>query len=304
MAELVLQSRHWDFTAVSGRHVVVGAGSQDGVTPGGQADLPIRRAVHGHLGEWFTLAAAAYSAMRRLAAADGSKRAERLAETVLAAIGQEVALDAELFASLWRGRDGLGCLRASASIAHNLGDLDRVIDLWGLPSTDPLREGYYKLGSLPFDGKGGLRFRGSLWVAGELYKEPIFGSSMARENHRHFALRKPRVLRKKRLFLVPNGPFFDDWARALVRELGATPGGEAFVREVAEALVQGWRRIPETQGYGRALRELIAGVPALELGELPRGTGAKKALTLTQSEYEKRWAEEALAKLDEIPSRA
>ena len=94
---------------------------------------------------------------------------------------------------------GGAALQASAAIAHNFGDLDRVMDMWNLAPFDPLKLRFYKLGVKPFDADGKLRHQGRLWVAGELYKSPIMGSSMAAENHRHFALRKPKCLRRSEL---------------------------------------------------------------------------------------------------------
>ena len=151
----------------------------------------------------------------------------------------------------------LGSLKASASIAHNFGDLDRVMDMWELAVDDPLRLEYYKLGVSPFDSNRKLRYKGRLWVAGELYKSTIDESSMALENHRHFALRKPKCLRRSPAFLIPTGPFFDDWGKNVARGLADTDGRPSEeTQEVIEALLHGWERLSKTIGYGRALHAI------------------------------------------------
>lgn len=270
MARWVLASHGWDFTPVTARAV---------------------RGLSGHLGEWFTLACAAYAALGQYA----SPESARLKGEVLEAISAEVTHHSEVFGQLWRDGDGVAALKASASVAHNLGDLDRVMDLWDLSPADPLRLGFYKLGVQPLGQGRKLRYLGRLWVAGELYKSRIDTSSMAQENHRHFALRKPRCLRARQEYLTPNGPFFDAWGEVLAARLEG-PDRE----EVIEALIQGWERLPGTLAYGRALRKLVER-PG---GELVQDAGKRKVLETSQEAFERRWAAEALRWMDEIPSRA
>jgi hypothetical protein len=300
MAELVLEVRHWNFEAVSARFAFGARGTE-----------LENQAVDGHLGEWFTLASAAYCALGQYRTASGLEpEALGQRQALLAEIRAEVNRHSEIFASLWRAQDGLGCLKASASLAHNLGDLDRVVDMWEVPVTDPLRLEFYKLGVTPYDSERKLRHLGRLWVAGELYKSLIGASSMAFENHRHFALRKPRCLRGRPEFLVPIGPFLDDWGMRVARAL-ALPGGEPSeaTREVIEALAQGWERLPKTLGYGRALRGILQVHPGIQLqdlglGDLKRNHPFRVALETPQDRFEKTWATEALVLLDDIPSRA
>src|SRR5580700_2948201 len=124
MADLVLESRGWDFVAVTARFVR------------GPAGTPWQsEALSGHLGEWFTLSAAAYCALGRYR--DPAAQAKRL--ELLEAVGSEVRRHSEVFGALWRAGEGLACLKASASIAHNFGVLDRVMDMWSLSAGDPLR---------------------------------------------------------------------------------------------------------------------------------------------------------------------
>lgn len=288
MGRLVLSSHGWDFTLVSHR-----------VSPGARGTEWEHASLHGHFGEWFTVASAAYAALRRYRAAD----AKALRAELFQAIAAETERHANVFGSLWRGGDGVGALKAAASIAHNFGDLDRVMDMWALPIEDPLRLRFHKLTATPFDPEGTLRFQGRLWAAGELYKSDIAGSSMALENHRHFALRKPRALRSLPSLRVPLGPFFDGWGAEVAQRLE----GEAL-REVALALADGWERAPKTFGYARGLRGIFEAHPALRdderLAELWRTARVRAVLEPSREAFEAGWASAALAWLEEIPSRA
>jgi hypothetical protein len=261
MAGLVLESRRWDFSRVSERCVST---------------------LSGHLGEWFTVASGAYCALGQYAAPEAREARQRLFDE----IADEVRHHSDVFGALWKAGEGVACLKASATIAHNFGDLDRVMDMWELGVADPLRLEFYQLGVRPFDANGNLRYLGRLWAAGELYKSNIDGSALALENHRHFALRKPRALRRKREFLIPLGPFFDDWGRRVAAGIES----ETDRDEVVEALRQGLRKMPKTFGYARAL--------------LAMGERVQEKPPLAQDRFEKRWREEALRHLDEIPSRA
>ncbi len=305
MAQFVLESRHWDFTQVGTRYTY------------GAAESPwLKEALTGHLGEWFTVSAAAYCALNRYTDPLAQEKRQHLFDQ----IADEVRRHSEIFGSLWRAQEGLLCLKAAAHIAHNFGDLDRVMDMWDLSVGDPLRLEFYKLASSPLDTNRKLRYLGRLWVAGELYKSPIEGSSMALENHRHFALRKPRCLRQSPTLLIPTGPFFDDWGRRVAGSLvnsihsesGLESGAEGMLEstppertfEVVAALRHGWERLPKTVGYGRALRGILEVHPHLPLDHLPKVPHFRSVLEMSQELFEKKWNEEALRHMDDIPSRA
>lgn len=282
MADFVLGARAWDYRLVSSRF-----------TYGAKGSPQENDSLDGHLGEWFTIAAGAYCALKPYSANDAkAKRAE-----LFDAIRDEVNHHSEVFGSLWRAEDGLGALTASAAVAHNFGDLDRVIDMWELDAADPLRIEFYKLGVLPFDSNRKLRFQGRLWVAGELYKEKIEGTSMAAENHRHFALRKPRCLRSRAEALVPVGPFFDDWGSRVARLF---PEADAY--EVVTALMQGWTGLGGTVGYGRAVHGITTVYPSL-MPE-PIAKSYRNLITIPRDRFEAKFRESAVRALDEIPSRA
>jgi hypothetical protein len=290
MADLVLKSQGYDFAQVTGRYAYGAKG-----TPWE------KKIVHGHLGEWFTVSCGAYCALKQYADPLAQKKREEL----LDAIAGEVHHHSEVFGSLWRTDDGMGALKASAALAHNFGDLDRVMDMWELAVDDPLRLNFYKLGVSPFDSNKKLRYLGRLWVAGELYKSVIDGSSIALENHRHYALRKPKCLRKSPAFLISTGPFFDDWGKAVARGL-AHPDGSAAEEtlEVLDVLKSGWDRQPKTFGYGRALRSFFELYPELLKDGIQRAQEMRQILNTSQERFEKRWNDEAVRLLDDIPSRA
>lgn len=278
MAQFILDCVKWDFSQLSTRFACGASGTQWE-----------REALTGHTGEWFTLSAAAYCALQNYA----DPLARELRQKLFDQIRDQVHRQSEIFGSLWRAEDGLSCLKTAANIAHNFGDLDRVMDMWELSVADPLRLEFYKLAVVPFDSNRKLRHMGRLWVAGELYKSPIDGSAMAFENHRHFALRKPRCLRLSPELLVPTGPFFDNWGRKIARFFMSKEGAPTEPTfEVVEALKQGWHRLPKTVGYGRALRGIGEIHPELRYD------------AVSQESFEKKWAEKALEWMDEIPSRA
>ena len=286
MGRLVSESHNWNFRLVT-RRFATGAKGTSWET----------QCLSGHLGEWFTVAAGAYCALLRYV----DPKAKELRAEILEQVSSEVTRHSEVFGSLWRAGDGLGALKAAAAIAHNFGDLDRVMDQWELAVNDPLRLSFYQLGVKPFGVDGKLRYLGRLWVAGELYKAPIpggGGSSMALENHRHFALRKPKSLRISPELMITTGPFLEDWGRNVGQRVGVST-----LPEVVEALVTGWRRLPKTVGYGRALRGILEGHPSfLETATLSK---AEKAIVEESTDrFERKWAEGALGLMEDIPSRA
>ena len=189
--------------------------------------------------------------------------------------------------------------------------------MWGLSYLDPLRVEFYKLGASPFDEKKNLRYRGRLWLAGELYKAPIpmnrAVSSMALENHRHFPLRKAHCLRQSVNFLIPTGPFFYDWGITVantLQNMDGTASEEGLT--VVEALKEGWPKLSKSVGYGRAL----AGMKSVFTGpllseaftesyvQLKENLIFREILNLSEEDFLKYWNDGALLQMEEIPSRA
>lgn len=273
MAALVLESYTWDFRPVTARYQESGGAY-----------------VCGHQGEWFSVAVGAYAAHRTTN--------PELANAVRAAILHEVKAEAELFRRLKKAQDGVGLLKASTAIAHNLGDLDRVIDQWELPASDPLRRDGYKLGHGPHPDFGPLQ--AELLDAGNLNK-----AFMASENHRHYPLRKPKCLRRSVDFLLPLGPFFDAWGETVSRHPLLSP---EEVAEVVEALIDGFEKLSSPKiplyGYARALggiQRAFRGGPGRLPDYLP--SRAAKALAkglipeinrLNPGAFEAQWAKKAL----------
>ncbi len=264
MTKLTLESLEWDFRPFTTR-----VQESEG------------RYVSGHQGEWFSVAVGAYASQRESNPA--------LAKEVLEKILQERAAEAALFATLKKKKDGIGLLRASTLIAHNLGDLNRVIDQWELPPDDALRQAVYK------DEQNV-----ELLEAGALNK-----AFLASENHRHYPLRKPKSLRRSRDFLLPIGPFFDEWGEKLAAHPDLTP---EEIAEVAEALLDGFEKLSSPQiplyGYARALggiqrtfpggiRRLESHLPAKAAKSLTRGRIAE-IQRATPPQFLSLWAKKAL----------
>lgn len=288
MSDFVLQSRHWNYTLVSRRFA------------GGAIETPWQKQViSGHIGEWFTIAAGAYCALSHYK----SPLAQQKRSELFSEISNEIERHSEIFGTLWRAQDALACLKTSTIIAHNFGDLDRVMDMWDLPVTDPLRTQFYRLTTLAFDSDRNLRYLGRIWVAGQLYKSMIHGFSMSFENHRHFALRKPKCLRKHPDLMIQISPFLDEWGSQVAHFL-ANPDGtpSTDTLQVLEALKDGWDRLPKTVGYGRALHGILNVHPDLKIEGLTKQQ--KVLIEKSQERFEMDWIEGALHELDELPSRA
>ena len=122
------------------------------------------------------------------------------------------------------------------------------MDQWELDDDSPLKKGAYNAGH---EKRAGLPEE--LYEAGELNK-----AHMAIENHRHFALRRPRCLRRGRDFLLPIAPFLEDWGQSIAESKDLSPGEKG---EIAECLVDGWVRLPLTVGYARALAGMESSMP-------------------------------------------
>ena len=268
-AGLVLKSLAWDYSTVTGRLVR------------GKGEL-----LSTHEGTWFSVAVGAYAACRT--------RKPKTAALVLEAMIGEARREAVFFERLVREKDGVGLLKSCALVAHNFGDLDRVADQWLLPEDDPMKRALYDAAK-----PGSRLFGGLLGLAGELNK--LF---LTADNHRHYPLRAARGLRKSADFLIPVGPFFDDWGRAVARHPVLS---REEVAEVVRALLDGWTRLHGPAGYARALAGILEVFPGgrsalgkllptsdrrmLESGPL------KAAIDVSQARFEAQWSSRALKQL-------
>ncbi|NBX76692.1 MAG: hypothetical protein EBQ92_09065 [Proteobacteria bacterium] len=241
MLSVIVDSFSWDTTSLSARWL----------------KSPSGRLLEGHKGEWFSIAAAAFGASR--------KRFPEKAKEVLSLIECEIENEETCFLEFHKEKDYFSILKSSVLIAHNLGDLQRVLEMWKLPHL--------------FAERMSTK---TLEKAGQINRD-----LMAVENHRHFSLREPRALRKNIDFLLPLGPFLDDWGKKLARhpdlaleELGT----------IADALIQGWVRLEGPVGYARALSGLQSNYPG----------GIKELLKPLPSRVAKLWTGGALRQLCDI----
>lgn len=259
-ARLVLEAADWDYGPVTARKVD---------TPEGPLST--------HEGTWFSVAVGAYAACKGPSPA--------LAADVLAAMKKEADREDRAFALL--RRDPLVFLKASALVSHNFGDCDRVMDQWELRAGDALRDALYDAAK-----PGSRLYGGRLGVGGQLHQKYL-----GADNHRHYPLRAPRALRRHAELLLPVGPFFDDWGRAVARHPDLTLEEKA---EVVRALVDGWERLHEPPGYARALAGFLEVFPGgrEKLKKLLPGKDSrllasgslKVAMDETQARFEARWA--------------
>ncbi len=213
----------------------------------GPADAPRDKTLSGHDGEWFSVRAGALGQALALGAtaADVAARLE-------AAIEGELAREAAMFeARLARG-EMIETLSAATILAHNVGDLSRVVEAWpkshaaASAGVAEAQRRYARLGHEPDRS----RFNGAFYVAGAINK-----SVMAIENHRFLALREARVLRSARDLLLPIGPFFYDWGKHVARALET----EKQRAEVLAALVETHLSRKEQQGVLRGIAGMAEG---------------------------------------------
>ena len=240
----------------------------------------VTEGVSGHDGEWFSVRAGALGRALLLGWAD---EATALAALIDAELDREERL---LAAAVARGAPARTTLALATALAHNLGDLSRVVDAWPKPLADhDYRARYSRLGH----ADGPCR-RPAFVLAGELNKE-----IMALENHRFLALRKPRALRRSRELLLPVGPWFDDWGELIGRSALLDDGDRA---EVVSALIELHLSSPRQQGCLRALTGIhrttrgglasyVAELPARVRKEALRGR-IRDALDVSHEHFEAR----------------
>lgn len=263
MTEVVLRSFEWDFRPVSRRWI----------------ESPIDdRPLNVHDGGWFSFAVGAYSALRR--------RSPTSACEILHLMGTEVERECRIYEEFERRRDGIGMLKAATIIAHNLGDLDRVAEMWQVTGTEDELCVWLNLGHEVKNPKlAGLK------RAGDLNKE-----MMAAENHRHFPMRKPRALRRSPSLLLPISPFLDEWGRRLVRDPALTPSD---LGEIIEAAVDGTERL-KCVGYLRALSGMesvfpggldgMASLVPAKIGRQLKSGSLRTQTSVSQERFEAQWA--------------
>ena len=226
MARLTIESWTWDYSQVTNRKSYNQSRNQVMST---------------HEGTWLSVAIGAYCALIK------NKR-PKLASEVAEVIIAEANKEEHLLLELREKKDHINFLRTSALMAHNFGDLDRVIDQWQMSDDDPFKQRIYKLGH-----KLNISHSPILYYAGLVNKE-----FLSIENHRHMSLRQPKCLRNSEKYLVPVGPFMDEWGELLGKDLSLTLSEKA---EIVSAFFEGHKRQDQAFGYIRAFRGLINSLP-------------------------------------------
>ena len=267
MARVTIDSWLWDYEQVTNRKAY---------------NPSLNQVMSTHEGTWLSVAIGAYNALVK------NKRPE-LAEEMKNVILAEAEKEEKLLLFLREKKDHVNFLRATALMAHNFGDLDRVIDQWQMPEDGPFRKRIYKLGHQLNENYSPI-----LAYAGQVNKK-----FLSVENHRHMSMRQPKCLRRSHRFLVPVGPFMDQWGKTLGEARDLTPDEKG---EIVVAFFEGWKRQDMARGYCRAygamMRALPNGLGDLE-ASLPfdvvqeiRKSKFQQVADIPQDEFEKSMAQE------------
>lgn len=217
MARLTIESWTWDYSQVTNRKSYNRLNDEVMST---------------HEGTWLSVAIGAYCA---LVTHNYPDLASEVAEVIL----KEIEKEQKLLLQLREDRDHINFLRAAPLMAHNFGDLDRVMVQWKMNTEDPFCKKIFKLGH-----ELNENYHPILVYTGKVNKE--FSS---KENHRHMSMRQPKCLRKSSDFLIPVGPFMDSWGETLGKTPKLTLEEKA---EVITALYDGYKRQDQAFGYCRA----------------------------------------------------
>nr|BDT28799.1 hypothetical protein BHI3_22650 [Bacteriovorax sp. HI3] len=226
MAKITIASWTWDYEQVTNR----------------KSYNPERGQVMStHEGTWLSVAIGGYCALMRHKHFD---LAREMADVILA----EAEKEEKLLLELREKRDHVNFLRSTALMAHNFGDLDRVIDQWEMPEDDPFRKRIYKLGHRLNEAQDPI-----LVYAGQVNK-----AFLSVENHRHMSMRQPKCLRRSNKFLIPVGPFMDKWGRDLGETKLLTNDEKG---EIVCAFLEGFGRQDAALGYVRAYHGMMSVLP-------------------------------------------
>ncbi len=222
MTQLTLEAWQWDYSQVTNRK---------------SYNKKKQQVLATHEGTWLSVAIGAYCALKKYQMND---LAQEVAETILA----EIKKEEDLLLHLRETKDHLNFIRTAPLMAHNFGDLDRVMVAWDMHEKDHFCQKIYRLGH-----KLNPDYSPILVYTGKVNKK-----FTAQENHRHMSLRTPKCLRKSADFLVPVGPFMDEWGGTL----GASQKLNLIEKaEIIVALFEGFKRQKQAKGYARALGALL-----------------------------------------------
>ncbi|MBT3981174.1 MAG: hypothetical protein HOE90_07455 [Bacteriovoracaceae bacterium] len=222
MAKTTMASWEWDYSQVTNRKSYNSLNHQVMST---------------HEGTWLSVAIGAYCALVK-------NRKTQLASQMAELILLEIRKEEKILLQLREDRDHLNFLRAAPLMAHNFGDLDRVVDQWQMDSSDPFYQEIYKLGHTLNSAYSPI-----LVYTGKVNKE-----FCSKENHRHMSMRQPKCIRKSYKFLIPVGPFMDDWGKVLGESSLLSLTEKA---EIVAALFEGYKRQDQAFGYIRGFKTLL-----------------------------------------------
>jgi len=220
MFHITVDSFSWDYSPVTGK--IVKNESQKLST---------------HEGTWFSVAMGAYG----YALEKKNESQKKIIEEMVIA---EILREQKLLQSFYENEDGINFLKTASLVAHNLGDLDRILEQWEVPKSNLLMREVFRLGHEKKE-----KFSTVFQFMGENNK--VF---MAPENHRHFALRKFKKLRTKERYLLPLCPFIYDWGKSFALDNNFSDEDRA---QLLSTLFQGHKYLPQTVSYPRAARGLM-----------------------------------------------
>jgi len=225
MWNLTLESLHWDYKGVSNKIIY-------------HPDEPSWRLSY-HEGTWFSVAVGAYAATLHYKNAEYRKKLYDL-------MAWEMEKEQKI-AEYWLKNDLLTFIKLTALISHNLGDFDRVVEMWKIPENDPLVKNLYKLSLKP-----NTLFN----LMCEYYKKYL-----SIDNHRNFAYRAPKCLRKSETLLLPIGPFHEAWGENIAK---TNVLNEDEKTEIIIAMASGFVKLPgDTYSYARAYHGFKKNYPRL-----------------------------------------
>lgn len=277
MLDFTLQAMKWNVSKISARCTEL-----SGVGP-----------VSGHNGEMLGVLGGALGCFIK---SGDAEYAEKTAD----AIEAEFKRETHEFRHVLNLRDQeIELLKLASSLTHNCGDMDQGISFWSQHERyAPYRARFGRLAH-----ENTQPFGGTLQIAAALYK-----AIMSSEGHRHYPLREVRALRQSPDFLLPLGPFFDQWGETV----GAHPGLKIEDRaEVLAALLSGCRKIPGQVGYYRAISGMLGAVggnvetitkrmPAALRGEM-KNAELKRHVALRRISFESSMKKRTQAVLSTLP---
>ena len=276
MLDVTLHAMKWNVSRISSRVTEL-----SGVGP-----------VSGHNGEMLGVLGGALGCFLKTG---DIEYAEKAAE----AIDAEFAREAHEYRHVMEMKDHeIDLLRLTSSLTHNCGDMDQGISFWSQHERHaPYRARFHRLAH-----ENAAPYGGTFHIAAHLYK-----NIMSSEGHRHYPLRECRALRTTPEFLLPLGPFFDQWGETVGSHRSLTLEDRA---DILAALLAGCKKIAGQAGYFRAvsgmmrkiggnLEALSRRMPAALRQEL-KDPEIKRHIALKQISFESSMKKRAQAALNEV----